>query len=260
MSLSRKLMSLAVGALFVHAGFGLAPVRADFENLFTQGHADIAVHYEGGTELELGYELGSNAVINGVPVGATTEVGADYLTAVIPNASFSRFDGGVAGLPGVFGSNTFWYVSQPNPGAVAAPWIGIGAEEISTGIFVGETIGMSLKSVVSAPQDGEFIIYRTRIGGFDVFIDTQNLGATNSLSVPVASHRHFYFGFSQPGTYLLEFEAVGNLIGGGQATGSAVYAFNVVPEPSAWMSMSIALVSIGFARRYRRRHAESTGS
>jgi surface-anchored protein len=257
MIIRRSLVLRTAQAFLVTFGFGLSAVQAEFENLYTKGHADIAIHFEpGATELELGYELGSNAVINGVPVGVTTEVAANYLTAIVPNAPYARFDGGVAGLPGTFGSDTFWFISQPNPGAgPEVPWIGIGAEEIETGVFVGDTLGFRLKSVVAAPAGSEFIIYRSSLGVFDVSIDTQNLATYNALSVPAGGHRHFYFGFSEPGEYRLEFEASGTLIGGDAVTGSAVYAFTVVPEPSAWVSMSMALVSIGFARRYRKMRA-----
>lgn len=243
----------AFAALAVSSSF--ASARADFENLWTRGHGDISVHYEGADELHLGYELGSNAVINGVAIGATTEVDANYLTAIVPNAPYSRFDGGVAGLPGTFGSNTFWYISQSNPGPVDVPFLGIGAEEIESGIFVNDALGMRLKSVVDSPAGSEFIVYRSTILGNDIFIDTQNLGVANQVNLIAGSHGHYFLGFSEPGTYLLEFEAYGDLVGGGTATGSAVYAFNVVPEPAAWVSMSMALVSIGIARRYRKRLA-----
>lgn len=238
-------------------GFGAA--KADFENLWTAGHGDISIHYDpANNDMELGYHLGSTAVINGSPLGAETEVNASYLTAIVPNESFSKISGGAAGLPGAFGSQTFWYIPQTNPGINPVPFAGIGAEEVPQGIFVNNSIGFSLKSIVDSPADSQFIVYRNSISGPETFIDTQNLGTSNFLSVPASSHRHFNFGFSEPGTYLLEFEAVGTLVGGGTASASAVYAFTVVPEPAAWISMSMALISIGAARQWRKTHSNGS--
>lgn len=250
---------LAVVALTAVSGFSAA--NAAYENLWTQGHGDMAIHYDlANNFLGLGYELGDNAVINGAPLGVTTEVEADYLTAIVPDAPFARKDGGVAGLPGVFASNTFWNIPQTNPGSNPVPFLGIGAEEIQPGIFLQDQLSLSLKSVVQAPAGAEFIIYRTGLGTPTTYIDTQSLGTTNLITVNAGSHGHYNFGFSIPGAYLLEFEAMGTLIGGGTATGSAVYAFNVVPEPASWVSMSLALVSIGAARRWKKRKTATSHS
>lgn len=234
--------------------FGQSAQSADFENLWTKGHGDLSIHYEGNGELHLGYELGDNAVVNGAALGTVTEVDADTLTTVIPDAAYAKFIGGVAGLPGVFGNQTFWYISQPNPGEVdVVPWLGIGAEEIASGLFVGNTIGLTLKSIVSSPADSDFILYRSTLGSPSVFIDTQNLGTSNFVSVTAETHGHYYFGFSKPGTYQLEFEASGDLVGGGTASGSAIYAFNVVPEPSTWITASLSLMAVGITHRWRKR-------
>ncbi len=236
---------------------GFSPADAAYDKLWTAGHGDMDIHYDfANNTLGLGYHLHDNAVIDGAPIGVDMEVEADYLTVIVPNAPFARKEGGVAGLPGVFGNQSFFNLPQANPGTDPVPFLGIGAEEIQPGIFLQDQIALSLKSVVQAPANAQFIIYRTGIGAPTTFIDTQNLGATNLLNVNAGSHSHYNFGFSQPGTYLLEFQAVGTLIGGGTARGTATYAFNVVPEPAAWVSMSMALVSIGAARRWRKFRTE----
>lgn len=227
--------------------------QAAYDHLWTAGHGDMDIHYDfANNTLGLGYHLDDNAVINGVPLGVGGEFEADYLTVIVPNEPFAKREGGLAGLPGVFSSQTFWNLPQTNPGADPIPFMGIGAEEIQPGIFLQDQIALSLKSVVQAPANGEFIAYRTGIGAPTTFIDTQNLGTTNLITLNTGSHGHYNFGFSVPGAYLLEFEAMGTLIGGGSASGSAVYAFNVVPEPASWVSMSLALVSIGATRRWRK--------
>ena len=254
MQLRNSILRAVLASLICTAVSGFSAANAAYENLWTQGHGDMAIHYDlANNFLGLGYELGDNAVINGVTLGVTTEVEADYLTAIVPDAPFARKDGGVAGLPGVFASNTFWNIPQTNPGSNPVPFLGIGAEEIPSGIFLQDQLSFSLKSVVQAPAGGQFIIYRTGIGAPTTFIDTQSLGTTNLITVNAGSHGHYNFGFSVPGAYLLEFEAMGTLIGGGTASGSSVYAFNVVPEPASWVSMSTALVSIAAARRWRKR-------
>lgn len=249
----RRLLVAVTAAVFG----GISPAQAAYENLWTAGHGDMDIHYDfANNTLGLGYHLDDNAVINGVPIGVEMEAEADYLTVIVPNAPFARKDGGVAGLPGVFGNQTFWNLPQSNPGVDPVPFVGIGAEEIQPGIFLQDQIALSLKSVVQSPANGQFIVYRTGLGAPTTFIDTQNLGTTNLITVNAGSHSHYNFGFSQPGTYLLEFQAMGTLIGGGTSSGTAVYAFNVVPEPAAWVSMSMALVSIGAARRWRKFRSE----
>jgi len=245
-------LSLFTFAAILMAG---SPARsADFENLWTQGHGDLSIHYSAG-DLLLGYELDDNAVINGVPIGVITEEEATFLTAVIPNASYSRFDAGQSGLPGVFENQTFWYIPQTAPGDDdAVPFLGIGAEEVATGLFVNDLIDFTLKSIVSSPANSEFIIYRSGLGGSKtVYVDTQNLGSSNLVPVTAGVHGHYTFGFSQPGTYLLEFEVSGNLEGGGTASGSAVYSFSVVPEPSSWLLAATAVPAACIVTRYRKR-------
>lgn len=245
----RQLMIALVLTTFT----GFSAANAAYDNLWTAGHGDMNLHYDlANNFLGLGYHLHDNAVINGAPLGVDAEVEADFLTVIVPNEPFARRDGGLAGLPGVFSSQTFWNLPQSNPGANPVPFLGIGAEEIQPGIFLQDQLSLSLKSIVQSPAGSEFIVYRTGIGAPTTFIDTQSLGTTNLLNVNAGSHGHYNFGFSTTGMYLLEFEAMGTLIGGGTTIGSATYAFNVVPEPAAWVSMSLALVSIGAARHWRR--------
>jgi surface-anchored protein len=249
----RRLLVAVTAAVFG----GFSPAQAAYENLWTAGHGDLDIHYDlANNSLGLGYHLDDNAVINGVPLGVSGEFEADYLTVVVPNAPFAQRIGGLAGLPGVFSNQTFWNIPQSNPGVNPVPFMGIGAEEIQPGIFLNNQIALSLKSVVMAPANGQFIAYRTGVGAPTTFIDTQNLGTTNLITVNAGAHGHYNLGFSQPGSYLLEFEAMGTLIGGGTSSGTAIYAFNVVPEPAAWVSMSMALVSIGAARRWRKFRSE----
>jgi len=239
-----------VFAAAVLAGFPTA--NAAYENLWTAGHGDLDIHYDqANNSLGLGYHLDTSAVINGVSIGVAGEAEADYLTLVVPNAPYARRESGIAGLPGVFANQPFWYLSQTNPDPNPVPFLGIGTEEIQSGIFFQDIVTLSLTSVVQAPANGQFLLYRTGLGSPTTFIDTQNLGSTNLLNLNTGTHNHFNFGFSQPGTYLLEFVASGTLVGGGTSSGSAIYAINVVPEPAAWLSMSLAIVTIGAARRWR---------
>ncbi|MGB1129117.1 MAG: choice-of-anchor M domain-containing protein [Haloferula sp.] len=121
------------------------------------------------------------------------------------------------------------------------PWMGIGFEELVETVentanldFVNDTFTISL-NVISAPTGAEFRMWQDDgFGGANDFINT----ATNDLSfdhnpfLADQDHIHVNWGFTEQGTYELEFTITGTRVGETESeSASGVYTF-AVPEPS----------------------------
>ncbi len=218
----------------------------------TAGHADLQIGWDplNPGSLDLGYELGANAVINGSVIGAATAAAASDISVIIPSSS--SVSGGLSGAPGVFGTSTFWYLPQTSRPGV--PFFGLGAEEVPLGTMVGDTMKFQFLNFVERPIGGEFIIYQSNTTP-DVFIDTQNPGVLSQfINVTALGHEHFNWGFSKQGTYKINFGASATLASNSNGiTGSDVFTFVVVPEPGTWALGAVAcLVFFGTASHRRK--------
>ncbi len=81
----------------------------------------------------------------------------------------------------------------------------------------------------------------------------------DSFSVPAEGHVHRTVFFTEPGLYQVGIQAAGlnGATGGTNVSGSAVYSFQVVPEPSslALAGLGVAALAVAARRRCRRRAA-----
>ena len=108
-------------------------------------------------------------------------------------------------------------------------FLGFGAEEIESGVFVGNQVTMKLKAV---DGPGAFSVFS--IDGFGVPVVHMNSGDgidTNDVkSLVTGSHEDFAWGFTQPGYYRVTFEASGTLVAGNEFTssGDVTYYFEVI--------------------------------
>lgn len=246
------LAACALTALLVWS----VPARADFDNVYSAGHADINIDYN-GTVLTMDYEFGSNAVINGLVIGAggagprpantiTTLVGLNSLTT------------GPAGLPAPFAGNPLWVLPQNSvPGR---PFLGIGAEEVNPGVFQNDMITMTLTAFVQRPLGGEFVLWQAGQEGSPLMNSANGISAADSVQVGAGGHDHFNYGFSRAGVYDISFAVRAVLASNGQTVnGAGTYRFNVVPEPGTITLMGLGLGSVGLftVRRLRRGRMES---
>lgn len=205
-------------------------------------HADIGIGYEDGAwDLHVHDETND---IEYAPGDAILEVGAAAGATVSSNPLFSFL--------GSAGSPTWILPAVETPGLL---FLGFGAEEVESGIFVGDRIDIHLRGV-NGPGQFAVFAFDGATGDPQVFMNSgDGLGNGDMFLVPAGGHSDLNWAFSAPGTYTVSFEASGTLVDGNAFTtsGAVDYTFQVVPEPSTW-----ALFGVSFAGfvlwRLRRRH------
>lgn len=193
------------------------------------GHTDIGLAYEDGAwdlhihdgENDVEYEPGE--VILGVGPAAQT---------VVPNnPAFTNFLGAAGSI--------VWILPQvENPDLL---FLGIGAEEVSNGQFVNDTMRLELVGVTGP---GEFAVYSVDgFGAPSVKMNTRDgVSANDFVNVPALGHTDYNWAFSAPGTYKVSFQATGNLDDGTNTfvdSGPVEYTFNVVSSGSSIQNYTI---------------------
>jgi surface-anchored protein len=214
------------------------------QTILTNQHADIGVAYEDGAwnlhihnetqDIEYSPPSGLN--------GAILQVGSAAAGTVPANPLFSFL--GTAGSP-------VWIL--PNTQNPSLIFLGFGAEELETGLFVGDSVSLALHSI-SGP--GEFAVFDFDIFGNPVELMNSRAGstATDSVSLVAGAHNDMNFAFSAPGTYTVNFEASGTLVDGNvfTASGPVGYTFEVVPEPSSMALAGVGALALWLVRRTKR--------
>jgi len=239
---ARKIPKPIAGILALVAVATAMSAPAHALEQYTAGHADLAV-YNSVTNLQLRYNFSSTATVNGAPVGGTGRIADPALIeTVIPNSSTILIPDNSAYSP-YWRNRTTWFLPPTNIAGV--PDLGIG-KEISGGIFTGNQVTLFLDSIVSRPANSEFMLISS--AGSPVYMDTANPSSPNQVVIP--SHDHYYWAFSQVGTYQLNFRAEATILASGLTTSTiSTFTFTVVPEPSTWALASVCVVVAGFIAR-----------
>jgi surface-anchored protein len=214
------------------------------QTILTNQHADIGVTYEGGAwNLHIHNE--TEDIEYSPPsglAGAILQVGTVASGTVPANPLFSFL--GAAGSPVWILPNT------QNPNLI---FLGFGAEELETGLFVGDSVNMALSSI-SGP--GEFAVFDFDFFGNPTALMNTRDGITagDSVSLVAGAHNDLNWAFSAPGTYTVNFEASGTLVDGNvfTASGPVAYTFQVVPEPSSMALAGVGALALLLVRKMRR--------
>lgn len=247
------LLRLSVALVVLPAGAARAEV-------WSAGHGDIGVAYDpqaSTTAFEMELHAAQGAVIDGVaitnPAGQAYEP-ADVTIQVPAAANLQRIDnptGFWSGLAtgydftgatydalGVPVGANLWVLSFDAADAAhyGTPFLGWATEEG----FAGENFGNITFTPISfaAPAGARMAVYDGTTQEWVLQAgDTSFVG--DSFAVPAESHVHRTLFFTEPGIYQVGIQAAG-LNGATQVSGSGVYTFQVVPEPSALALAALA--------------------
>ena len=207
------------------------------------GDTDIGIGYDGGWDLHVHKENPPDAG-EYEPADALLQVNGQAETTVPAGSQWSFL--------GTAGSAAWILPQSEDPNLL---FLGIGTEEIASGIFVGEEVTLSLSSVTGP---GNFSTYTESLGIPNVLFDSSDgITGADSFTLPTGTHQHFNFAFTAPGDYTIAFEGSGTLVAGSTFTqsGPIDYFFTVVPEPSSAALAGLGLLSLLSSARARRRVA-----
>lgn len=218
--------------------------------VLTSGHTDVGVNFEDGAwdlhvhaeELDLEYE----------PDAVLLQVGSGALTKVPTNAAFHFL--GDAGAP-------IWMLPAVENHDLL--FLGLGTEEMASGIFANNTLTLTLKSV-SGP--GHFALYQLDPLGYPVVAmnSRDGIDSTDARPLTAGSHTHVNWAFSSPGQYRIGLQASGVLSATGQTNISDVveYLFDVRHAPLLTVTRKDAstLTIEWLSREHHEYHLQSTSN
>ena len=236
-----KIQRLQIAGL-MSAGILGACTAVQAQSILSNEHADIGIAYEDGA-----WDLHVHDETNDIeyePGDAILQVGAAAETTISSNPLFSFL--GTAG-------NSSWILpAVENPDLL---FLGLGAEEIESGVFVNDTLNIHLHGV-SGPGTFAAFTFDSITGSPLVAMNSgDGLTANDIFVLPTGGHTHVNWAFSAPGTYTVSFEASGTLVDGNAfvTSGPVGYTFQVVPEPSTWALLGVSFAGFILWQR-RRRH------
>lgn len=217
---------------------GLAlPVSAATLHTYTGGHLDApAFGYDStsGFEPHLHNHGGADgAIIDGIRETSDSEYEPGDVTIVVPELSTTTLN-----------SQSYYWLPQDETDAAnnGAPFLGVGLEELDPLDWSGGSVTISLASI-SGP--GNLAIWQDGFPDPSIFFDSVG----DSVSLAAGSHTHYNWGFSTPGIYELEFAISGTHVADGLQNASAVYTFEIIPEPSAAMLGALGVLAMLSSRR-----------
>lgn len=250
--------------------------------IYSGGHGDIRANWNPAANpnlFTLVLHADRGAIMNGVPLAATTDYAANAFVFLVPaTADLGRihnptaFWGGNTSPPnngynfststynylGTAVGNPLWVLSSNNADNVhyGTPWIGFGAEPTGA---TGWNPSQIFFRLTSFAFDGS--AYGTTGGQFSASTPTGTRRwdtadgslANDSYQVGAGTHTHPRFYFTEPGTYSVGITVTGTHTTFGVVSGTEVFTFQVVPEPGS-LSLAIAgcLALAGGALRRRR--------
>jgi len=223
------------------------PASVSAQALWTEGHGDIGVSYEGGEFLHPHWHI-EGGTVDGTP-RPDEEFDAADLNLVVPNignATATRNASPSWDPIGVGAGETYWRLSQ-NPLA-GVPYMGWATEELVLSDWNGD-ITFSLTGLTGP---GDISVYYFPNGDL-TFLWASSNGITGADAFDLAPgvHTHFNVAFSAPGLYGVGITISGTHAVDGFKTATQTFGFNVVPEPSSMLLLALG-GGLLLARRWRR--------
>lgn len=217
-----NLLKKAAGSRLWLASCLVVSMQVNAQTPLTTGHTDVGIAYEDSAwNLHVGRHEDSPPA-EYAPNEAILEVGLASATTVPTSAAF--------GFLGSAGAPVYILPEAQNP---ALLFLGLGTEELPSGLFADDRVTLSL-SAVRGP--GRFWMYEVGALGAPVVFMNSADGITpgDSVVLTAGGHRHVNWAFSLPGTYQVDLEAAGTLAADNRFTtsGPVTYTFKVLPPAS----------------------------
>jgi surface-anchored protein len=230
-------------ALIHAAGFGAVVLltcpapRAAAEAL-ADGHLDFRFNFAAGPGWRLSI-FNHETATEHAPSAVWFEA-SDVAETTVPDGAQWSFLGKAAGEP-------LWILPQVQDAAL--PWLGTSTEATASGVLLNNDMQLTL---TAASGPGQFSLFTiSGLGTLSVLMATSDgLSAADTISTKANRHAHYNWAFTEPGTYLLTFQASGTPAGGGPAVPSepATLEFRVVPEPAAPLLLAAGLLAMRLRR------------
>jgi surface-anchored protein len=177
------------------------------------GHTDLAVDYDASTS-QWNFHVGSDALgAEFAPDEVVLKVKPAARTTVPANPTFAFL--GTSGSP-------VWILPQAEKEPLL--YLGYGGEGIPDGVFVGNQVKVTLKSVTGP---GSFFSYLVNgLGNPQVlFNSADGISANDVATVTGGADAHLAWAFTQAGDYKIVLEASGTLVAGNKVTSSGPVTF-----------------------------------
>lgn len=232
---------------------------------YTSGHGDLEVRLIDG-HLRWSYYLDSDVVLSGQQAGAKNSYQPGEIAVRVTDQGGVRQTAGAYGqvasaFIGDVGGDYVWTLPQlQNP---SAPWLGLGAETLNPQQWT-EPVRVALADA-RMPVGGDFSLWARPGAEPWAFLSTFDPAATldsdhhpgpNRFTLPMGSHGHYNWSFTQAGLYDITLTAEGVHQTAGAVSDTATFRFVVgdataVPEASVWplLLVGVACVWVGLRRR-----------
>jgi surface-anchored protein len=247
---TRLLQTAALVAAVFWSFAGLTQKAQGAPLLYTEGHMDVAMKFEGGEFI--GWWKNDGAIVDGqvspfdYPAEDIWAVALfDDVTPPLLRPAGSQWDflGVAAGEP--------IYILPSSGVPVTIPYLGFSTEFLAD-IF-DEEISINLTGF-SGPSGSTFALYTSSSNKFMQFFNGQIQGP--GIALETGDHQHYNWSFSHPGFYELTF-TFSSIYLGDEVFGEATYGFWIIPEPSTTGLLLLAGGAFFFWRRFS---ASSRGS
>jgi len=219
----------------------LAGHNASAAALYTAGHADFGLAYDGGV-LDFHFH-GAGAFIDGQEV-ADERYPISNVVTLVTSETMLNLPVDFPPLGALLGQ-TIWML--PETQFFSLPFLGLATEELNSADWGNLTI--SLGAVTSPSAAGNFALWQSGTFGETLLHMSTADPAVDLVIMQAGTHSHYNWGFTEPGAWQIEMTASGNHRTDGLKSSTQTLAFHVVPEPSAMVLACMASIFMCLIRR-----------